>query len=122
MITVYAAKKVITMDLNMPEATHVAVRGGPALAAGGPGCANGWGEEARIDDRFADRVYAGPDRSPCPCHGWRRFPLPPCRTLTESQCRRWSLVRSEVPGCHGREISGGGRGDARQCTGRGLGI
>ncbi len=57
MITVYAAKKIITMDRNMPEATHVAVRDGLVLAVGGPDCANSWVEETRIDDSFADRVF-----------------------------------------------------------------
>ena len=57
MITVYAAGKIITMDRNMPEATHVAVRGGIVLAVGGPDCADSWGEETRLDDRFADRVF-----------------------------------------------------------------
>ncbi|MEM6696304.1 MAG: amidohydrolase, partial [Pseudomonadota bacterium] len=55
MITVYRAAKVITMDPNRPEATHVAVRDGLVLAVGGPDCAQPWGE-ARIDDQFADKV------------------------------------------------------------------
>ncbi|MFK7868733.1 MAG: amidohydrolase [Roseobacter sp.] len=55
MITVYSARKIITMDRNCPEATHVAVRDGMILAVGGADCADGWGE-ARIDDRFADAV------------------------------------------------------------------
>ncbi len=55
MITVFRAAKVITMDPNRPEATHVAVRDGRVLAAGGPDCAEGWGG-AQVDDRFADQV------------------------------------------------------------------
>jgi len=54
-ITLFQAKKIITMDRNRPEATHVAVRDGLILAVGGPDCAEGWGE-ARIDDRFAGKV------------------------------------------------------------------
>ena len=39
-ITVFGAKKIITMDLNRPEATHVAVRDGEILAVGGADCAD----------------------------------------------------------------------------------
>ncbi|MEM6888292.1 MAG: amidohydrolase [Pseudomonadota bacterium] len=55
MISVYSARKIITMDRNCPQATHVAVRDGRVLAVGGPDCAAGWGD-ARTDDRFADKV------------------------------------------------------------------
>ena len=55
MVTVYAAKKIITMDRNCPEATHVAVRDGVILGVGGPDCGDGWGQVTR-DDRFADFV------------------------------------------------------------------
>lgn len=55
MITVFSAAKVITMDPNQPEATHVAVRDGRVLAVGGPDCAAGWGD-VQTDDRFAERV------------------------------------------------------------------
>jgi hypothetical protein len=54
-ITLFKAKKIITMDRNRPEATHVAVRDGVILAVGGPDCAEGWGD-ARHDHRFADKV------------------------------------------------------------------
>ncbi len=55
MITVYSARKIITMDPNVGEATHVAVRKGCILAVGGPDCADGWGE-SKLDDRFSDKV------------------------------------------------------------------
>ncbi|MDE2792641.1 MAG: amidohydrolase [Paracoccaceae bacterium] len=55
MITVFSATKIITMDHNLPEATHVAVRDGLVLAVGGPDCAAGWGE-SRLDNRFAECV------------------------------------------------------------------
>ncbi len=48
-ITLFKAKKIITMDRNRPGATHVAVRDGPILAVGGPDCAEGRGR-ARIGD------------------------------------------------------------------------
>ena len=54
-ITVFAAKKIITMDPNVPEATHVAVRDGKVLAVGGADCADAWGE-VRHDDRLAAHV------------------------------------------------------------------
>jgi hypothetical protein len=54
-ITLFQAKKIVTMDRNRPEASHVAVRDGLILAVGGPDCADGWGVP-RIDDRFAGKV------------------------------------------------------------------
>lgn len=51
----YRARKIVTMDPNRPEATHVVVRDGRILAVGGPDAAEAWGG-ARIDDRFADAV------------------------------------------------------------------
>ena len=54
-ITVFRAKKIVTMDLNRPEATHVAVKDGHILAVGGADCADQWGE-VRHDDSLADTV------------------------------------------------------------------
>lgn len=54
-ITLFRAKKIITMDPNLPEATHVAVRDGWILAVGGADCAAGWGPVAE-DDSLADSV------------------------------------------------------------------
>ena len=42
-ITVFEAKSIVTMDLTVPEATHVAVRDGRILAVGGAGCGDAWG-------------------------------------------------------------------------------
>ncbi len=52
-ITLFKARKVVTMDPNLPEATHVAVRDGRILAVGGADCADQWGA-VRTDDRLAD--------------------------------------------------------------------
>ena len=41
--TVFAAKRIVTMDPDLPEATHVAVRDGHILAVGGADCADPWG-------------------------------------------------------------------------------
>ncbi|WP_322866968.1 amidohydrolase [Aquicoccus sp. G2-2] len=54
-ITVFSAKKIITMDPNRPEATHVAVREGRILAVGERDCADQWGAVVH-DDRLADAV------------------------------------------------------------------
>lgn len=50
-IIVFEAKKIITMDSNQPEATHVAVRDGRILAVGGADCAEAWGG-GRVDERL----------------------------------------------------------------------
>lgn len=54
-LTVYRARKILTLDPNRPEATHVAVRDGRILAVGGPDCAALWGG-GRQDDSFAEAV------------------------------------------------------------------
>ncbi len=54
-ITVFQARKIITMDINQPEATHVAVRDGRILAVGGADCADQWGEVSH-NDRLAGSV------------------------------------------------------------------
>lgn len=42
-IIVFEAKKILTMDLNQPSATHVAVQDGSILAVGDAACADAWG-------------------------------------------------------------------------------
>jgi len=54
-ITVFKAKSIITMDPNLPRATHVAVQDGRILAVGGANCANAWGA-VRHDDTLAETV------------------------------------------------------------------
>ena len=54
-ITVFKAKKIITMDHNNPEATHVAVRNGIILAVGDKHCADGWGDVIN-NDTYKDKV------------------------------------------------------------------
>ncbi|MCP4185251.1 MAG: amidohydrolase [Hyphomicrobiales bacterium] len=53
--TVFEAKKVITMDPNCPEATHVAVREGRILAVGDLKKVSGWGPYS-LDDSFKDKT------------------------------------------------------------------
>jgi predicted amidohydrolase YtcJ len=55
MITIYRARRILTMNPARPEATHVAVREGRILGAGGLEELAGWGKY-RLDDRFADKV------------------------------------------------------------------
>lgn len=52
---VFRARKIVTLDPDCPEATHVAVRDGRILALGGPDCADPWGGGV-ADDRLADAV------------------------------------------------------------------
>ena len=54
-ITVFKARKIITMDPNRPEASHVAVKEGKILAVGDASCADQWGEVVR-DDSLAEAV------------------------------------------------------------------
>lgn len=54
-ITVFAAKKIITMDPNVPVASHVAVKDGKILAVGDAGCADQWGA-VRHDDSLSHAV------------------------------------------------------------------
>lgn len=53
MITIYNARKIITMNPNQPETTHVAVKDGRILGTGVLEDLTGWGEHTR-DERFAD--------------------------------------------------------------------
>jgi predicted amidohydrolase YtcJ len=55
MITIYRAKRILTMNPARPEATHVAVRDGRILGAGKLDELAGWGKH-ELDDRFADKV------------------------------------------------------------------
>ena len=54
-ITVFAAKKIITMNPAQPEVTHVAVRDGYILEAGDLDECAAWGAYT-LDDRYADAV------------------------------------------------------------------
>ncbi|MDF1734651.1 MAG: amidohydrolase [Minwuia sp.] len=53
--TIYSARKIITMNPNRPEATHVAVRDGRILGAGTLEELVGWGAH-ELDERFADKI------------------------------------------------------------------
>ncbi len=53
--TIYAAKKIITMNPSRPYATHVAVREGRILGVGSLAELQGWGAH-QVDNRFADKV------------------------------------------------------------------
>ena len=66
--TIYAARKIITMNPRRPEATHVAVRDGHILGTGTLDELAGWGEHA-LDERFADKVVM-PGFVEGHCHSW----------------------------------------------------
>ena len=53
--TIYVAKKILTMNPNQPEVTHVAVRDGRILGAGALSDLEPWGAYT-LDDRFSDKV------------------------------------------------------------------
>lgn len=55
MLTIYQAKKIITMNPARPEATHVAVRDGRIIGVGALEDLTGWGAH-EVDMRFADKV------------------------------------------------------------------
>ena len=54
-ITIYRARRILTMNPARPEASHVAVRDGRILGAGTLDELAGWGAH-RVDERFADKV------------------------------------------------------------------
>jgi predicted amidohydrolase YtcJ len=54
-ITIFQARRILTMNPSRPEATHVAVRDGRILGAGPLEELAGWGD-AVLDTRFADQV------------------------------------------------------------------
>lgn len=53
--TIYTARKIITMNPNQPEVSHVAVREGRVLGAGSLAELEPWGDY-ELDTRFADKV------------------------------------------------------------------
>ena len=55
MITIFEARKILTMNPARPLATHVAVRDGRILGAGRLEDLTGWGDH-RIDRQFAGKV------------------------------------------------------------------
>ncbi|MGI9335314.1 MAG: amidohydrolase [Gammaproteobacteria bacterium] len=67
-ITIYRARKIITMNPRRPTATHVAVRDGYILGTGAIETLAGWGEY-ELDDRFADKVVM-PGLVEGHCHSW----------------------------------------------------
>ena len=54
-ITIFSARKIITMNPSQPQATHVAVRDGRILGAGSLDELRGWGPHD-LDTRFVDKV------------------------------------------------------------------
>ena len=67
-ITIFKAKKIITMNPRQPVVDHVAVRDGLILGAGSLEELSGWGEH-ELDDQFADKVIL-PGFIEGHCHSW----------------------------------------------------
>ncbi len=57
-VTVFTARKIITMDPSLPDATAVAISEGRILAVGDLASMEPWfkGRNVTVDDRFADKV------------------------------------------------------------------
>ena len=53
--TVFSARKIVTMNPQKPEASHVAIREGRILAVGSLEEIATWGDY-ELDERFADMV------------------------------------------------------------------
>lgn len=53
--TIFAARRIITMNPARPVATHVATRDGRILGAGTLAELEGWGDYL-LDERFSDKV------------------------------------------------------------------
>jgi len=93
-ITVFRARRILTMDPACPEATHVAVREGRILAVGGAAETAAWGP-ARTDDRFRDLVLM-PGLVEGHSHAWEggvwAFPYAGFFPRRDPEGREW-------PGC-----------------------
>jgi len=55
MTTIFQARKILTMNLSQPLATHVAVRDGRILGAGSLDELKSWGDH-QLDTTFADKI------------------------------------------------------------------
>lgn len=93
-ITVFRARRILTMDPACPEATHVAVRDGRVLAVGGEAETGAWGP-ARTDDRLRDLVLM-PGLVEGHSHAWEggvwAFPYAGFFARHDPEGREW-------PGC-----------------------
>jgi len=91
---IYAARKIVTMDINLPEATHVAVRDGRILAVGTLADVSGWGDFP-VDDQFAGKVLM-PGFVEGHCHlmagGIWRFVYVGFQDRVDPDGRRWQGV------------------------------
>ncbi|KPD10334.1 amidohydrolase [Phaeobacter sp. 11ANDIMAR09] len=55
-VTLFQARRIVTMDAFQPHATHVAVQNGKIVAVGDAQCADRWGQDVVRDDRLRDAV------------------------------------------------------------------
>ena len=67
-VTIYSARRILTMNPRHPVATHVAVRDGHVLGAGALDDLAGWGDY-ELDERFASKVVM-PGFVEGHCHSW----------------------------------------------------
>jgi predicted amidohydrolase YtcJ len=95
-ITIFTARKIITMSPSLPEATAVAVRDGRILGVGTVDELKGWGEH-RLDETFRDKVLL-PGFVEAHCHAMEgamwSFPYVGYFDRTAPDGKRWAGCRS----------------------------
>ncbi|MEQ6899835.1 amidohydrolase [Nocardioides sp. YIM 152588] len=101
LITVYPARRVITMEPGNPTATAVAIRGGRIIEAGTVESMRPWldAHPYVVEDRFADKVILP---------GFVEPHLHPLLAMLILTCRiaapeEWRLPEGVVPGCPDRD-------------------
>lgn len=95
-ITVFSARKILTMNPLQPEATHVAVREGRILGVGSLADLAAWGDY-KLDDRYAEQVLM-PGLVEGHCHlmagGLWRFPYVGFHARTSPDGKVWEGCRA----------------------------
>jgi predicted amidohydrolase YtcJ len=100
-VTVFVAKKIITMDATRPEATHVAVADGRILAVGGPRDMAPWITDRPhvVDERFRSK-YLMPGLIDPHLHPYIGALLLPMDFVTP---HAWTLPGQSVEGVRGHD-------------------
>lgn len=93
--TIFTARKIVTMNPSLPEATAVAVRDGRILGAGSVDELKGWGDH-RLDETFRDKVLL-PGFVEAHCHAMEgamwSFPYVGYFDRTAPDGKRWTGCR-----------------------------
>lgn len=93
-LTIYRARRIVTMEPSLPRATAVAVADGRVVAVGDPEEMAPWtaGRAHHVDDRFADHVLV-PGLVDNHVHPWLLAVLLPCAIVAPEP---WRLPDGEV--------------------------